>query len=195
MIWLSVSAQLVVQHAWHQQCPALQLQSNNAGTGSCACTSQKHTCSSRNWCTCIVCSCIQAASLSSGTVGSSSGALSICLCAAYLVEHTGRFRSQQEELCRDTTCSLSTVLPAEVYWPVDGGGSTGRLTSQTALLSQGRQASLLGSSGPSPSSSSARAISLSYHRILNICSSASWVQMPSNEAWAEGVSAMGIDSA
>lgn len=44
----------------------------------------QHTCLSRNWCTCMVWACTQAASLSSGTVGSSRGALNICLWTAHL---------------------------------------------------------------------------------------------------------------
>lgn len=44
----------------------------------------QHTWSSRNRCTCMVLACTQAASLSSGTLGSSRGALNICLWTAHL---------------------------------------------------------------------------------------------------------------
>ena len=45
---------------------------------------QQHTWSSRNWCTCMVLPCTQAASFSSGMLGSSRGALNICLWTAHL---------------------------------------------------------------------------------------------------------------
>ena len=71
---------------------------------------QLHTWSSRKPCTRMVRACIQSASLASGTVGSSIGSDSICLCTAYLQAGTARQPSIRRYM-QQLRVKLLLVLP------------------------------------------------------------------------------------